>query len=139
MNKYFLEQSLSGVWKRANDFWNLFLASQEDTRDPVDESWRSDVFVPLPFITTRTKAAQLTELLGNTEPVWQVEATKESGAWYDQSRYYERLLEHTTRANRWRKFLYRLMTARSVQGTALFKAVWTKRSHEITFFSNPAE
>lgn len=136
--KYYKEASLD-IWARANDYWDLFLGIQEDLRDPVDEAWRSDVFVPLPYITTRTKAAQGTELIGNTEPVWQVEATRETGNWYEQSKHYERLLDYTARANKFRKLIYKLYTSRSVQGTTFLKAVWTKRSHIVTLFSSPEE
>jgi hypothetical protein len=138
MERYFRDSSIN-IWKKANDFWELFLAIQEDTRDPIDESWRSDVFVPLPFVVTRTKAALITELLGNAEPVWQAEATRETGDWYEQSKHFERLLDYTARTNQWRKFLYKLMTARSVMGTSFFKVVWTKRSHMVSLYSTQEE
>lgn len=125
--------------RKTTDWWDLFLAQQEDTRDPVDEQWRSDVFVPLPFVTTRTKAAQLTEILGNTEPVWQVEATREEGTWYEQSKSIERTLEYIHRENRWRRFLYKLLTSRSVQGTVFFKTLYTKRAHTYEFFPSPGD
>lgn len=136
--RHYKEASID-VWSTANDYWDLFLGIQEDTRDPVDESWRSDVFVPLPYITTRTKAAQGTELIGNTEPIWQVEATRETSNWYEQSRHYERLLDYAGRMNRFRKLIYKLYTSRSVQGTTFLKVVWTKRRHVITLFPNPED
>lgn len=135
----YTRQACLAIWDKSNDWWDLFLALQEDKRDPIDESWRSNVFVPLPFTTTRTKAAQITELLGNTEPVWQVQAAREDTQWYEKSREYQRLLEYTHRMNRWRKFLYKMMTARSVQGTAFMKAVWMKRAHTVTLFANPSQ
>jgi len=137
LDRHFYEQ-VQANFAKTNDWWDLFLAIQEDTRDPVDEAWRSDVFVPLPFVTTRTKAAQGTELLGNVEPIWQVEAARE-GPWYEQSKQIERLLEYTHRQNAWRKFLYKLLTARSVQGTAFFKVVWTRRSHVYNFYPDSDE
>lgn len=125
----FKESSMT-VWKRTVDWWDLFLARQPDTRDPVDELWRSDAFVPLPFSTTRTKAAQMTELIGNTgDTVWQVEATRETGRWYQQARQIELELDYVHRMNRWRKFLLKFATGRSVQGTAYLKIVNTRRSH----------
>lgn len=138
IERHFRESSQT-IWTKTNDWWELFLAQQVDTRDPVDEMWRSDVFVPLPFSVSRTKSAQITELLGNVEPVWQVEATQEKGAWYEQSKHYERTLEYVHRGNMWRKFLYKLALARSVQGTAFFKVVWTKRAHKVTLFSTQEE
>src|SRR5207247_8075824 len=87
------------VWRKSMDYWDLFLAIQADTRDPVDEQWRSDVFIPLPFSTSRTKAAHTVALLGNVEPVWQVEATRETGQWYEESKHIERLLDYTHRMN----------------------------------------
>lgn len=127
------------IWQKALDYWDLFLAIEEDDRDPVDEAWRSNVFVPLPFSTTRTKAAMITEVLGNTEPVWQVEAIREEGDWYEQSRHYERLLDYAARQNKWRKFLYKSMTSRSVQGTTFAKIVWSKRAHTVTLQSTEAD
>jgi hypothetical protein len=129
--QHYTQQSME-IWRKAGEWWDLFLARQADTRDPIDEQWRSDAFVPLPFSTSRTKAAQLTELLGNTEPIWQVEATRETGTWFEQSKHYERLLDYDFRQNAWRKFLYKLALARSVQGTAFFKVVWSKQSHVVT-------
>jgi hypothetical protein len=133
LDDYFRKQTQEFLRKTV-EWWDLFLAIQEDTRDPVDESWRSDVFVPLPFTTTRTKAAQLVEIIGNTEPVWQVEATREEGAWYEQSKHIERLLEYIHRENRWRRFLYKLATNRSVQGTVFFKTIYSRRAHRYDFF-----
>lgn len=127
------------IWKAANDWWELFLAHQEDTRDPVDEQWRSDIFVPLPFSTTRTKAAALTEVLGNTEPIWQVEATREEGNWYEQAAHYQRLLDYTCRANSWRRLLYKTATSRSVAGTQFIKAVWGRRAHTTFIANDPGE
>lgn len=134
-DKYYRE-SRTELMDRTSDWWDLFLAQHPDLRDPIDEMWRSDVTVPLPFSITRTKAAQMVELLGNTEPVWQVEAIRESGNWYEKSKQIQHLLEYTHRMNAWRKFLYKLCTARSVQGTAFMKVVWTKRAHTITLFSS---
>ncbi len=127
-------QQTQEIHLKTVEWWELFLAQQEDTRD-LDEQWQSDVFVPLPFSTTRTKAAQLTELMGNVEPVWQVEATREESNWYEQSRNYEHILDYVHRSNSWRRFLYKLMTARSVQGTAFWKIVWSKRAHQVTLVS----
>jgi len=137
-DRYYTDQSET-IWKKANDWWDLFLAIQADLRDPLDEGWRSDVFVPLPFSVTRTKAAQTTELLGNTEPVWQVEAAREEGDWYEQARHSERLLDYVARMNRIRKLIYKLATSRSVQGTTWLKAVWGKRSHLLTMYPSQAE
>lgn len=131
-DKHFKEQATT-IWRKANDWWDLFLAIQEDKRDLVDESWRSNVFVPLPFSITRTKAAQTVELLGNTpNTVWQVQAAREEGTWYEESQHIERLLDYTARVNRWRKMLYKLATSRSVQGTTYLKVVHAKRSHVTT-------
>lgn len=138
IERHFRDES-SAIWAKSLDWLELFLAVQKDERDPVDEMWRSDIFVPLPYITTRTKAAQGTELLGNTEPVWQVEATREDMKWYDQSKQFERLLDYTHRMNAWRKFLYKMLTSRSIQGTAFMKVIWVKRSHVVSFFPTEAE
>jgi hypothetical protein len=138
INEHYLQQSIE-VMDKALDWWELFLAQQEDTRDPVDEKWRSDVFVPLPFTTTRTKAAQVTELIGNSDPIWQVEAAREVGGWFEQSKAYERVLDYVHRCNGWRRFLYKLTTARSVQGTAFWKMVWSKRAHTVTLYTSPEE
>lgn len=127
------------VWEKALDWWDLFLAIQEDTRDPVDEDWRSQVFVPMPFSTTRTKAAAMTDLLTNAEPVWQVEATREGTNFFEMSKNGERLIDYSLRMNAWRKFFYKLMIARSVQGTAFFKIVNTRRAHVVTLNPSPDE
>lgn len=138
LSRHFEEQTQE-VWRKSLDHWDLYLAVQKDLRDPIDEQWRSDVFVPMPFITTRAKASQAVELLGNTEPVWQVEAVREQGGWYEQSRHFERLLDHVHRMNAWRKFLYKLSVARSVQGTAFFKVVWKRIRHVVSLFHSEAE
>jgi len=109
-------KSCLNIWDGALDHWDRFLAIQEDTRDPVDEKWRSQIFVPMPFATTRTKVAQQVELLGNTEPVWQVEATREDPRWIEQSKPIERLIDYTHTQNNWRKYLSKALTIRSVVG-----------------------
>lgn len=136
--EHFKQQTYS-VWKKSMDWWDLFLAQQADTRDPVDEQWRSDVFVPLPFSTTRTKAAQITDVLVGTEPIWETEASREDSQWIKESKPIERLLGYTHRENKWRKFLYKLAEARSVQGNAFFKVVWQKRATNYTFYPSGEE
>lgn len=129
IRQHFKDTSID-VHRAALDNWDLFLAEEDDTRDPVDEKWRSRIFVPLPFSATRTKAAQEIELLGNTEPVWQVEATREEGQWYEESKSLERLLNYTHYQNAWRKFLYKGLTMRSVMGTLFVKINWQRRAHK---------
>src|SRR3970040_1721643 len=121
------EMQTQDIWAKTSEYWDMFLTFQQDNRD-WDEKWRSNFVSSLPFSTTRTKAAHMVELLGNTEPVWPGEATRESGQWYEQARGIERLLDYTHRMNAWRKFLYKLAVSRSVQGTTWFKIVWRLNS-----------
>jgi len=60
------------IWSNMMDYWDLYLAQQDDPRDPVDEQWRSKIFVPLPSSNTITKASQLTSLITDADPMWQV-------------------------------------------------------------------
>ena len=126
------ESILDNQWAAMMDNWDLFLAQQEDKRDPLDEDWRSNVFVPLPYVVTRTKAAQAVKNLAHVDRVWQVEARHEKSKLYEGSKNIELLLDEAHEQNSWRKFLYKLMLARSVQGTAYFKIVYTRRQHTVT-------
>jgi hypothetical protein len=132
----YLERELLPIWEKTMDWWDLFLAIQDDLRDPVDEQWRSNVFVPLPFTATRAKVASGVDMIGNTEPVWQVEASQENAVWYDQSKQAERLIQYVHRMNVFRKFLTKLLTSRSVMGTTFFKVIWQRRSSIVTMNSD---
>lgn len=115
--------------------WDKFLTLEEDTRDPVDEQWRSQIIIPSAFVTTRTKVAQGVDILGNTEPVWQAEASRDEKNWLEQSRSAQNLVSYTTYHNAWRKYLYKVLTQRSVMGTVFLKLNWEKRAHK--FFDVP--
>jgi hypothetical protein len=129
------ENSSQAIWNKTLDWWDLFLARRDDPRDQVDELWRANLFVPLPFTATRTKVAQLTEHIANSDPVWQTEARREGSRFYDQTRPTENLVQYAHEQNKFRKFMVKLMTSRSVQGTAYMKVVWTRRSHQVTLYA----
>lgn len=133
------EQQWIERWQKMQDWWDLFLAIQKDERDPIDEQWRSNVFVPLPFSTTRTKAAQLVEHIANAEPIWQPVARHEGSQFFEQGQQLERLVQYAHDMNKFRKFFIKIATARSVQGTAFFKVVWTRRSHMVTLYPQPED
>jgi len=130
----YLETACMPVWTKTQDWWDLFLAHQEDLRDPIDEMWRSNVFVPLPFTATRAKVAAGTDMIANMEPIWQIEATQENTAWADQAKSGERLLDYVHRMNVFRKFLSKLLTSRSVMGTTFFKVIWKKRASTVMLY-----
>jgi hypothetical protein len=134
MRQYY-ERELMPIWEKTMDWWDLFLAIQEDLRDPIDEQWRSNVFVPLPFTATRAKVTSATDMIANTEPVWQAEVTREGNhRWAEQAKQGELTLDYVQRMNVLRKFLGKILTSRSVQGTVFFKVVWTRRSSVVQLY-----
>lgn len=137
--KQHFETTSESIRSHAVKNWDKFLTEEEDTRDPIDEQWRSRIIIPSEFVTTRTKAAQHTELLGNTEPPWQVEASRDEPGWYEQSKPMERLLGHMAYHNAWRKFIYKTSTQRSVMGTVFVKLTWERRAHTIRAVPNDGD
>ena len=120
-----------GVWSDMMDYWDLYLAEQDDPRDPVDEQWRSKIFVPLPSSGTITKASQMTQILTGADPIWQVRGSRDDETILKQTKPVERLLDYSMRLNSPRKLFYKLMTSRSVQGTTFCKLTFQQKSHEI--------
>ena len=119
------------VWSNMMDYWDLYLAQQEDPRDPVDEQWRSKIFVPLPSSNTITKASQLTSLITSADPMWQTRSNRDDAKLLGATKPIERLLDYSMRINAPRKLFYKLMTSRGVQGTTFAKLTFQTRSHEI--------
>ena len=119
------------VWSDMMNYWDLYLAEQEDPRDPVDEQWRSKIFVPLPSSNTITKASQLTQILTGSDPMWQVRGSRDDDTILNQTKPVERLLDYSMRLNAPRRLFYKLMTSRSVQGTTFAKLTFQQKAHEI--------
>lgn len=119
------------VWSNMMDYWDLYLAEQDDPRDPIDEGWRSKIFVPLPSSNTITKASQITQLITGADPIWQVRPYRDDETLLQQVKPIERLLDYSMRLNKPRRLFYNLMTSRSVQGTTFLKLTFQTRSHEI--------
>src|SRR5574341_1305594 len=65
------------VYDNVMDYWDLYLAQQDDPRDPVDEQWRSKIFVPLPSSNTITKASQITDILTSADPMYLIGANND--------------------------------------------------------------
>ena len=112
------------------DYWDLYLAEQEDPRDSIDEQWRSKIFVPLPSSNSITKASQITDLITSADPMWQIRSTRDDSKVLGETRPAERLLDYSMRLNSPRRLFFKTLLSRSVQGTSFLKLTWQKKSHE---------
>ena len=119
------------VYDNVMDYWDLYLAQQDDPRDPVDEAWRSKIFVPLPSSNTITKASMITDILTKSDPMWQVRTNRDDTKILSKTRPVERLLDYSMRLNNPRRLFFKAMTSRSVQGTTFLKLSFQKKSHQI--------
>lgn len=127
------------VYDNVMDYWDLYLAQQDDPRDPVDEQWRSKIFVPLPSSNTITKASQITDILTSADPMYQVRTNRDDARLMSATRPVERLIDYSIRMNQPRKLFFKTMTSRSVQGTTFLKVTFQKRSHQIFRFPTEDE
>lgn len=138
IEKLYLRRSET-VYDNVMDYWDLYLAQQDDPRDPVDEAWRSKIFVPLPSSNTITKASQITDILTSSDPMWQVRTNRDDVQILGKTRPVERLLDYSIRMNQPRRLFFKTMTSRSVQGTTFLKLTFQKRTHQIYRFPTEDE
>ena len=138
IERLYLKRSES-VYDRVMDYWDLYLAQQDDPRDPVDEQWRSKIFVPLPSSNSITKASQLTDILTSADPMYQVRTNRDDKRIMGKTRPVERLLDYSMRLNSPRRLFFKAMTSRGVQGTTFLKLTFQKRSHEVYRFPTDDE
>lgn len=122
------------VYDNVMSYWDLYLAQQDDPRDPVDEQWRSKIFVPLPSSNTITKASQITDILTKSDPMWQVRTNRDDAKILDKTKPIERLLDYSIRLNAPRRLFFKTMTSRSVQGTTFLKLTFQKKTHQVYKF-----
>jgi hypothetical protein len=122
------------VWSEMLDYWDLYLAEQDDPRDEIDENWRSKIFVPLPSSNTITKASELVNIFANSDPIWQVMPSTEDQRKMQAARPVERLLDWSMRMNNVRRLFFKALTSRSVQGTTFMKLTFKTQKHEIMHY-----
>jgi hypothetical protein len=122
------------VWSNMMDYWDLYLAEQDDPRDSIDEQWRSKIFVPLPSSNTITKASELVNIMANADPIWQVFPSTDDTRKLQAARPIEKLLDWSLRMNNIRRLFFKVFTSRSVQGTAFMKLTFKTIKHEIMHY-----
>jgi hypothetical protein len=122
------------TWSKVMDYWDLYLAEQDDPRDSIDENWRSKIFVPLPSSNTIAKTSELVNILTSADPMWQVSASTDDPQKLQAARPIERLLDYSVRMNSIRRLMFKLFTSRAVQGTAFMKLTFRNQTHDIMHY-----
>ena len=127
------------TWTTIMDYWDLYLAKQDDPRDSIDENWRSKIFVPIPSSNTITKASELVNIMTQADPIFQVAASTEDPRKLAAQKPIERLLDWSLRMNKIRHLLYKVFTSRAVQGTAFMKLTFRKESHQVMHYAQDGD
>jgi hypothetical protein len=118
------------TWGTIMDYWDLYLAEQEDPRDSLDENWRSKIFVPIPSSNTITKSSELVNIMTQADPIFQVAASTDDNRKLGAQKPIERLLDWSLRQNNIRRLLFKAFTSRAVQGTAFLKLTFRNETQD---------
>jgi hypothetical protein len=119
--------------------WHIFFGDMRefDWRQQHEKSWRAFIFPGWPYSSVSSQVAVMSEILTSQTPIIQPDAVGTEDE--EGQEKMQALFDHILRKNRFRSKLDVTLMESGVQGMAVRKAVWKKRSMRLFYQATEEE